>query len=132
MALRSIRSYGRASYIFNPTIEGIERADAMLIIGANPRFEASVLNARIRKRWRAGDVPVGVIGEVGDTRYDYETLGAGPESLRDLADGKASFFEVLKKADAAADHRRAGRARAARRRGRARPCGEAGAGGRTR
>ena len=45
---------GRASYIFNPTIEGIEQADAVLIIGANPRFEASVLNARIRKRWKHG------------------------------------------------------------------------------
>ena len=44
----------------------------MLIIGANPRFEASVLNARIRKRWRGGNLPVGVIGEVGDLRYDYE------------------------------------------------------------
>ena len=39
----------------------------MLIIGANPRFEASVLNARIRKRWRGGELPVGVIGDVGDT-----------------------------------------------------------------
>ena len=70
---------GRASYIFNPTIEGIEQADAVLIIGANPRFEASVLNARIRKRWRQGDLPVGVIGDVGDLRYDYEQLGAGPD-----------------------------------------------------
>ena len=91
-------SLGRASYIFNPTIEGIEQADAVLIIGANPRFEASVLNARIRKRWRIGNLPVGVIGDVGDTRYDYEQLGAGPESLKDLADGNGKFFEVLKKA----------------------------------
>ena len=75
---------GRASYIFNPTIEGIEQADAVLIIGANPRFEASVLNARIRKRWRSGNLPVGVIGEVGDIRYDYEQLGAGPE----IAEGR--------------------------------------------
>lgn len=89
---------GRASYIFNPTIEGIEQADAVLIIGANPRFEASVLNARIRKRWRIGNLPVGVIGEVGDTRYEYEQLGAGPESLKDLADGNGAFFQVLKKA----------------------------------
>ncbi|NGN40858.1 NADH-quinone oxidoreductase subunit G [Mesorhizobium sp. CGMCC 1.15528] len=89
---------GRASYIFNPTIEGIEQADAVLIIGANPRFEASVLNARIRKRWRIGNLPVGVIGDVGDLRYDYETLGAGPESLKELADGKGKFFSVLKKA----------------------------------
>ena len=91
--------HGRGSYIFNPTIEGIERADAILVIGSNPRFEASVLNARIRKRWRGGVVPVGVIGEVGDTRYEYEKLGAGPESLAELAAGKGSFFEKLAKAE---------------------------------
>jgi len=58
----------------------IEQADAVLIIGANPRFEASVLNARIRKRLARRNLPVGLIGEVGDTRYDYELIGAGPES----------------------------------------------------
>ncbi len=89
---------GRASYIFNTTIEGIEQADAVLIIGSNPRFEASVLNARIRKRWRVGNLPVGVIGEIGDTRYDYEQLGAGPDTLKALADGSGSFFETLKAA----------------------------------
>jgi NADH-quinone oxidoreductase subunit G len=89
---------GRASYVFNPTIEGIEQADAVLIIGANPRFEASVLNARIRKRWRIGNLPVGVIGDVGDLRYDYEQLGAGPETLKELADGAGKFLQVLKQA----------------------------------
>jgi NADH-quinone oxidoreductase subunit G len=89
---------GRGSYIFNPTIEGIEQADAVLIIGANPRFEASVLNARIRKRWRLGNLPIGVIGNVGDTRYAYEQLGAGAETLKDLADGNGSFFSVLQNA----------------------------------
>ncbi|MCR4266001.1 NADH-quinone oxidoreductase subunit NuoG [Nitratireductor sp. ZSWI3] len=91
-------AFGRAGYVFNPTIEGIEDADALLIIGANPRFEASVLNARIRKRWRAGDFPIGVIGEMGDLRYDYELLGAGPETLKELVDGSARFASVLKKA----------------------------------
>ncbi len=90
---------GRASYLFNPTIEGIEKADAVLIVGANPRFEAAVLNARIRKRWRVGELPVGVIGEFGDMRYDYEMLGAGPETLKDLADGTLKFFSVLQKAE---------------------------------
>lgn len=90
---------GRGSYIFNPTIEGIEQADAILIVGANPRFEASVLNARIRKRFRAGPLPIGVIGEMGDLRYDYEQLGAGPESLKDLAEGNGRFFQALKKAE---------------------------------
>ena len=91
-------SLGRASYIFNTTIEGIEQADAILIVGSNPRFEASVLNARIRKRWRGGEVPVAVIGEVGDLRYDYEQLGAGAETLKDLAEGNGKFFSVLKNA----------------------------------
>src|SRR5690606_29403918 len=92
------RAHGRASYIFNPSIDGIEDADAILIIGSNPRFEASVLNTRIRKRWRAGDLPVGVIGDVGDLRYDYEMLGAGSETLAQLADGSIRFLSVLKKA----------------------------------
>ncbi len=91
-------SKGRASYIFNPTIEGIEEADAILIIGANPRYEASVLNARIRKRWRMGDLPIGVIGEQVDLRYPYEYLGAGPETLSAVVDGSDKFAAKLKRA----------------------------------
>ena len=91
-------AYGRASYVFNPTIEGIERADALLIIGANPRYEASVLNARIRKRWRMGNFPVGVVGDIGDTRYDYEKLGAGAETLKDLVSGRGKFMAAFKQA----------------------------------
>ena len=68
---------GRASYLFNTTIAGIEKADALLIIGSNPRREAPVLNARIRKRWRAGNFPIGLIGEKVDLTYPYEYLGAG-------------------------------------------------------
>ena len=89
---------GRASYLFNPTIEGIEHADAVLIVGANPRFEASVLNARIRKRWRLGHLPIGVIGDVGDLRYDYEALGAGPDTLKALAEGGGAFYGQLAEA----------------------------------
>src|SRR5882672_8713499 len=87
---------GRASYIFNPTIAGIEQADALLIIGSNPRKEAAVLNARIRKRWRSGQLKVGVIGAKADLTYDYDYLGAGTDSLTELAAGKHSFAEVLK------------------------------------
>ncbi|QND50208.1 NADH-quinone oxidoreductase subunit G [Rhizobium lusitanum] len=91
-------SLGRASYIFNPSIEGIEAADALLIVGANPRFEAAVLNSRIRKRWRRGKFPIGVIGEHTDLRYPFEYLGAGPETLADIVNGSHSFAEVLKTA----------------------------------
>src|SRR5690606_13357239 len=87
-------SLGRASYIFNPTIEGIEDADALVIIGANPRLEAAVLNARIRKRWRAGPFPIAVIGEADELRYEYTHLGAGTDTLKTLVDGKDDFFNV--------------------------------------
>ncbi len=73
--------YGRASYLFNATIAGIEEADGMMIIGANPRREAPVVNARIRKRWLRGDFKIGVIGEQADLTYDYAYLGAGPDTL---------------------------------------------------
>ncbi|MGJ4944410.1 NADH-quinone oxidoreductase subunit NuoG [Bradyrhizobium sp. HKCCYLS1011] len=87
---------GRASYIFNPTIAGIEHADAILIIGANPRREAAVLNARIRKRWRSGQLKVGLVGPRADLTYPYEHIGAGTDSLSDLAAGKHSFASVFK------------------------------------
>jgi NADH-quinone oxidoreductase subunit G len=87
---------GRASYIFNPTIAGIDQADALLIIGSNPRREAAVLNARIRKRWRSGQLKVAVIGAKADLTYDYDYLGAGTDSLGELAGGKGSFLDVLK------------------------------------
>lgn len=89
---------GRASYIFNPTIAGIDQADALLIVGSNPRKEAAVLNARIRKRWRSGQLKVGVIGAKADLTYGHDYIGAGTDSLGDLASGKHSFADVLKAA----------------------------------
>ena len=87
---------GRASYIFNPTIAGIDQADALLIVGSNPRKEAAVLNARIRKRWRSGQLKIGVIGAKADLTYTYDYLGAGTDSLGELAAGKHAFADVLK------------------------------------
>jgi NADH-quinone oxidoreductase subunit G len=89
---------GRESYLFNSTIAGIEEADALLIVGSNPRFEAAVLNSRILKRVKMGNFPVGVIGEVGDLRYEYEHLGAGADTVKELVSGKNKFAAKLKKA----------------------------------
>ena len=89
---------GRASYLFNATVEGIDHADALLIIGSNPRWEAPVLNARIRRRWRAGNFPVALIGERADLTYDYEHLGAGPDALAHVSQGHG-FGEILAKAE---------------------------------
>ncbi|RED42320.1 NADH dehydrogenase subunit G [Rhodopseudomonas thermotolerans] len=89
---------GRAGYIFNPGIVGIEQADAVLIIGSDPRKEAAILNARIRKRWRASGMPIGVIGDRAELTYHYDYLGAGTDTLNDLIVGKHAFAETLKNA----------------------------------
>jgi NADH-quinone oxidoreductase subunit G len=85
--------FGRASYVFNPTVAGIEEADAIMIIGSNPRREAPVLNARIRKRWLKGNLLLGVIGEKADLTYDYNYLGAGPETLARFVDHRPAQKE---------------------------------------
>jgi NADH-quinone oxidoreductase subunit G len=82
--------FGRASYLFNSTIAGIEQADAILLIGSNPRREAAVLNARIRKRWLKGGVLIGLIGERVDLTYKYDYLGAGPETLARVTEKPAA------------------------------------------
>ncbi len=70
----------RSAWLFGSTIAGIDRARAILLVGANPRIEAPVLNARIRKAWTLG-ADIGLIGEAVDLTYSYERLGAGPETL---------------------------------------------------
>jgi NADH-quinone oxidoreductase subunit G len=91
-------SWGRASYLFNSTIAGIESADALLLVGTNPRREAAVLNARIRKHWRASrNFPIGLIGAKAPLTYTYDYLGAGPETLADI--GRRSFADAMRKAE---------------------------------
>jgi len=90
----------RGNYLFNPGIAAIEQADVILLIGTDPRQEAAVLNARIRKRYRMGGAKIAVIGPRADLNYPYDYLGAGPQTLSDLADGKHPFLETLKGAKA--------------------------------
>jgi len=87
----------REAYIFNSTIAGIEEADAILIVGSNPRKEAAVLNARIRKAWRQKGIPVALIGERLDLTYPYEYLGDDVSDLAKVASGQG-FGEKLKAA----------------------------------
>ncbi|WP_411287849.1 NADH-quinone oxidoreductase subunit NuoG [Phenylobacterium sp.] len=92
----------RESWLFNSTIAGIEDADVILLVGTNPRVEAPVLNARLRKRWLVGALKVGVIGEAADLTYGYEHLGAGPQALAGLGKQKNDFLKSLKDARAPA------------------------------
>jgi NADH-quinone oxidoreductase subunit G len=91
--------FGRESYLFNSTIQGIEDADAILMIGTNPRVEAPLVNARIRKRWTRGELPIGLIGEPADLTYSYDYLGAGPASVEQLTRGGEGFAKAWRAAE---------------------------------
>ena len=89
----------RAGYLFNTTIAGIERADACLLVGTNPRLEAPIVNARLRKRYMMGGFKVGTIGPDAALTYKAERLGAGPETLTEMLSASHSFATVLKDAE---------------------------------
>ena len=89
----------RDYYLFNTTIAGIDEIDALLVVGADIRREAPVLNARIRKRW--ADLPtfqVGMIGTDVDLTYPTTMIGDGPASLTRLLDGSDKFAQILAEA----------------------------------
>jgi NADH-quinone oxidoreductase subunit G len=88
----------RPTYLFNTTITGVEAADALLLIGANPRWEAPVLNARIRKSWLYGTLKIANVGVPVDLTYPVEQLGTNASVLEALADGSHAFATVLKNA----------------------------------
>ena len=74
----------REGWLFNSGLQGIEQADSILLVGTNPRAEAPLLNARIRKAWLAGKTRVGLIGEQVDLTYDYDLIGRGTKTLAKL------------------------------------------------
>ncbi|MBI1272834.1 MAG: NADH-quinone oxidoreductase subunit G [Alphaproteobacteria bacterium] len=88
----------RAGYLFNSGIAGIEQADAVLLIGCNPRYEATLVNARIRKRWLQGGMRVALIGEPVDLTYPYRHLGTGGQAIHDLLNEKGEFFNIMRSA----------------------------------
>ena len=85
----------RAGYLFNTTIAGIEKADACLLVGSNPRWEASLVSARLRKRYLQGDFRVAVIGPALELTFPVEMLGIGGETLDALARGAHPWMERL-------------------------------------
>jgi len=90
----------RAGYLFNTSIAGIDRADLCLLIGSDPRREAALINARLRKRWLQGRFKLGAIGPALDLTYPVTMLGSGPDALDALIAGTHSWAETLKSAKA--------------------------------
>jgi len=88
----------RQSYLFNTTIGGIEEADAILLIGTNPRLEAPLVNTRIRKAWLSGGTEVGLIGEASDLTYDYDHIGTSAADISKFAKSRSGFAKAFKAA----------------------------------
>jgi len=89
----------RSSYLFNSGVAGIDEADAVLLVGSNPRLESPVLNARLRQRWLTRECKFANIGPEVDLSYKIEQLGDSAIVLQGILDGKNSFADVLSKAD---------------------------------
>ena len=88
----------RSGYLFNTTIAGIEKADACLLVGTNPRLEAPLVNARLRKRFLQGGFRVAAIGPTLDLTFPVEMLGQGGDSLSALASGDHRWLAGLSEA----------------------------------
>ena len=88
----------RSNYLFNSTIPGVEQADAILLVGTNPRHEAAVLNSRIRKSWLHTTLEVGLIGERVDTTYGYDYLGSEASAVAEFVAGKGEFAKKFQAA----------------------------------
>ncbi|WP_439477657.1 NADH-quinone oxidoreductase subunit NuoG [Brevundimonas sp.] len=89
----SALGYGpREGWLFNSGLAGVENADAVLIVGANPRTEAPLLNTRLRKAWLGGKTGIGLIGEQANLTYDYSWLGAGSKTLAKLPKAAMDFL----------------------------------------
>ena len=90
-----INSDEKMNYIFNSSIAGIEDADLILLVGTNPRHEASILNARIRKTFVQKKIPIFSIGDSGDLTYDYEIIGNNTEDIKKIINKEHDFSQKL-------------------------------------
>ena len=90
-----INSDEKMNYIFNSSIAGIEDADLILLVGTNPRHEASILNARIRKTFVQKKIPIYSIGNPGDLTYEYEIIGDSTEDIKKIVNKEHDFSQKL-------------------------------------
>ncbi len=88
----------KSNYIFNSTIKGIEESDLILLVGTNPRHEATMLNARIRKVFAQKKVPIYSIGNPGDLTYNYNIIGSKTDDIKKILNNDSSFSKTLSSA----------------------------------
>tara|TARA_Y100001970_G_scaffold271674_1_gene367414 strand:- start:2869 stop:4899 length:2031 start_codon:yes stop_codon:yes gene_type:complete len=82
-----INNDSRMNYLFNASINGIEESDLILLIGSNPRYEATILNARIRKSYLKNNIEIYSIGDVGDLTYPYKVLPNDTKTIKKIIEG---------------------------------------------
>ena len=87
----------RFNYIFNSSINGIEQSDLILLVGTNPRLEATILNARIRKSYVKNKIKIYSIGNPGDLTYPYEIIGSNTSVVKLIESGEHEISEKIKK-----------------------------------
>ena len=87
----------RINYIFNSSIKGIEDSDLILLVGSNPRFEATILNARIRKAYTKNKTKIYSIGDPGDLTYPYKIIGSNTSTIKSICSGSNEISEKIKK-----------------------------------
>jgi len=90
-----INTEEKINYIFNSSIAGIEESDLILLVGTNPRNEATILNARIRKTFVQKSVPIFSIGNPGDLTYDYEVIGNRTDDIKKIVNNEHEFTKKL-------------------------------------
>ncbi|XP_054887280.1 NADH-ubiquinone oxidoreductase 75 kDa subunit, mitochondrial-like [Poeciliopsis prolifica] len=88
----------RSKYLLNTSIAGIEEADVLLLVGTNPRYEAPLFNARIRKSWLHNELHVALVGKKVDLSYTYDHLGESAKILKEISSGTHPFSQVLAQA----------------------------------
>ena len=88
----------RENYLFNSSINGIEEADFIFLLGANPRFEATILNARIRKSYLQNKTKIISLNEMGDLTFPYQSLDGNTETVKKIIEGKHEVSDLIKQA----------------------------------
>jgi len=85
----------RENYLFNSTINGIEESDLILLVGTNPRYEATILNARIRKSYLNNNTKIISLSDLGDLTYPYESLDGQTQTLKNIFDGNHNISKTI-------------------------------------
>ena len=90
-----INASEKSNYIFNSSIKGIDECDLILLVGTNPRYEATMLNARIRKVFAQKQVPIYSIGNPGDLTYNYTLIGNKTDDIKKIFNNESNFAKEL-------------------------------------